>query len=101
MVSVIIPNYNHEPYLEQRINSVLNQTYKNIEVIILDDNSTDSSRQVIERYRADTQIKHIVYNHTNSGSPFIQWKKGIDLAKGKYIWMAESDDYSDLTFLEK
>jgi glycosyltransferase involved in cell wall biosynthesis len=101
MVSVIIPNYNHAPYLEQRISSVLNQTYKNIEVIVLDDNSTDNSKQIIDHYRADTQIKHIIYNQTNSGSPFIQWKKGIDLAKGKYIWIAESDDYSDLTFLEK
>ena len=100
-LSVIIPNYNHAPYLEQRINSVLNQSYKNIEVIILDDCSTDNSREIIEQYRTNKKIKHIVYNQTNSGSPFIQWRKGIDLAKGKYIWIAESDDYSDLTFLEK
>jgi len=100
MVTVIIPNYNHAAYLDQRINSVFNQSYKNIEVIILDDNSTDDSRQVIDKYRANTKIKHIIYNQVNSGSPFIQWKNGIDLAEGKYVWIAESDDYADPAFLE-
>lgn len=100
-VSVIIPNYNHAPYLEQRINSVLCQTFKDFEVIILDDNSTDNSRDIIELYRGNSKVTHIVYNQTNSGSPFIQWRKGINLAEGRYIWVAESDDYADLTFLER
>ena len=92
MVSVIIPNYNHAPYLKQRIDSVLNQTYKDFELIILDDKSTDNSIKIIEEYRDNPHISHIVYNEVNSGSTFRQWNKGIALAKGKYIWIAESDD---------
>jgi len=94
-VSVIIPNYNYESYLKQRIETVLNQTYQNFEVIILDDHSSDNSRDIIETFRQNEKVTHIVYNQINSGSPFIQWVKGIELAIGKYIWIAESDDYSD------
>jgi glycosyltransferase involved in cell wall biosynthesis len=101
MLSIILPNYNHAPYLKQRIDSILNQTYQDFELIILDDCSPDNSRNVIELYRGNPHISHIVYNETNSGSTFKQWKKGIELAKGKYIWIAESDDYADITFLEK
>lgn len=101
MVSVILPTYNHAPYLKQRIDSILNQTYKDYELIILDDCSPDNSRDIIESYRNDPHISHIVYNETNSGSTFKQWKKGIQLAKGEYIWIAESDDFANVTFLEK
>ncbi|MCC9168233.1 glycosyltransferase family 2 protein [Pontibacter harenae] len=99
-VSVIIPNYNHARFLEQRIDSVLAQSFKDYEVIILDDCSTDNSKDVIERYRNHFKVSHIVYNTKNSGSPFSQWRKGVELAEGKYIWIAESDDYSDTLFLE-
>ncbi len=101
MVSVILPTYNHAPYLKQRIDSILNQTYKDYELIILDDCSPDNSRDIIESYRNNPHISHIIYNETNSGSTFKQWKKGIELAKGEYIWIAESDDFADVTFLEK
>lgn len=100
MVSVIIPNYNHAKYLKQRIDSVLNQTYQDFEVIILDDCSTDNSREVIESYRGHEKICNIVYNEQNSGSTFKQWDKGFSLAKGEYIWIAESDDVAELDFLE-
>lgn len=101
LVSIIIPNYNHAQYLSQRIESVLNQTYKNYEVIILDDNSSDNSKDIIEKYRSYSQIKHIVYNTTNSGSTFKQWEKGFNIAKGELIWIAESDDFCDKDMLEK
>jgi glycosyltransferase involved in cell wall biosynthesis len=101
MVSVIIPNYNHEKYLVKRIDSVLLQTYKDIEVIILDDSSTDNSKSIIERYRDNSRISAIDYNETNSGSVFKQWKNGIFRAKGDYIWIAESDDFASTDFLEK
>lgn len=100
-VSVIIPNYNHEKYLKQRIESVLNQSFEDFEVIILDDNSSDRSRWIIEEYRNNPKISSIYYNKLNSGSPFIQWQKGISFSKGEYIWIAESDDYADSQFLEK
>ena len=100
-VSVIIPNYNHERYLDVRIQSILNQTYRDFEIIILDDCSTDNSKAVIERYRKNAFISHIVYNDQNSGSTFKQWEKGFELAKGELIWIAESDDSCESHFLEK
>lgn len=100
-VSVIIPNYNHARYLDQRIQTVLNQTYQNFELIILDDCSTDNSLEVIAKYRDNCHISHIVVNEKNSGSTFKQWDKGINLAKGDVIWIAESDDYCELNMLEE
>lgn len=99
-VTVIIPNYNHGAFLKQRIDSVLTQTWTDFEVIILDDKSTDNSHEVIEEYRSHPKVSAIVYNTINSGSTFLQWEKGMTLAKGEYIWIAESDDYADNNFLE-
>jgi glycosyltransferase involved in cell wall biosynthesis len=101
VVSVVIPNYNHAKYLKQRIDSVLNQTYQHFEVIILDDRSTDNSVQVIEAYRNHPKVSHIIVNEKNSGSPFLQWEKGIALSKGDWIWVAESDDWCEPVFLEE
>ncbi len=100
-ISVIIPSYNHARYLDQRIQTVLNQTYPISELIILDDASPDNSQQIISRYSSDPRISHIIFNKTNSGSTFNQWEKGLQLAKSPWVWIAESDDYADLTFLEK
>ncbi len=100
LISVIIPNFNHAKYLNQRIDSVLNQTYQNFELIILDDCSTDNSKTIIETYRNHPKLTSIQYNTANSGSTFLQWEKGISLAKGNYIWIAESDDYTSNRFLE-
>ena len=99
-VSVIIPNYNHAPYLDERIQSVLNQTYQNFELIILDDHSTDNSVEVINKYKDDPHVSHIVVNEHNSGSTFKQWHKGFELAKGELIWIAESDDSCESILLE-
>ena len=99
-VSVIVPNFNHSAYLKQRIDSILNQTYQDFELIILDDCSTDNSREIIEQYAAIPKVSNIVYNDQNSGNTFKQWKKGISLAVGKYIWVAESDDWCEATLLE-
>lgn len=101
LVSVIIPNYNHALFLGQRIDSVLNQTCQDFEVIILDDCSTDQSREVIEGYRSHPKINQIIYNEKNSGGVFKQWINGIEKAKGEYVWIAESDDFAAETFLEE
>lgn len=100
-VSIIIPNYNHAPFLVQRLNSVFNQTYQNFEVIILDDCSTDSSRDVLSIYSQHPKVSHCVFNETNSGNTFKQWAKGLSLAKGDLIWIAESDDFCDANFLKE
>ena len=99
LISVIIPNYNHENYLEARIQSILNQTYQDFEIIILDDCSTDNSRAVIEKYRDNKHVSRIIYNEQNSGSTFRQWEKGFELANGELIWIAESDDSCEDSFL--
>jgi len=100
LVSVIVPAYNHARFLAQRLDSIYNQTYTNFEVILLDDCSTDNSRQLLEAYRAHPKTSHVVFNERNSGSAFTQWKRGVDLASGTYLWVAESDDFCDLNFLE-
>src|SRR5687768_8494009 len=100
-VSVIVPNYNHAPYLPARLNSILKQTYQDFEIIILDDCSTDNSRSIIEQYRGNSKVSHIIYNASNSGNTFHQWKKGMSIASGNLIWIAESDDYCERTFLEE
>ncbi len=94
LVSVIVPNYRHAHYLRQRIDSILGQTFEDYEVVLLDDCSPDNSREVLESYRGHPRVSQIVYNQENSGSAFKQWNKGVGLAKGKYIWMAESDDWA-------
>ncbi len=101
-VSVIIPNYNYQDYIIERIDSVLKQTYPIHELIILDDKSTDKSVEVIKK--KIKEIKNIpvnlIVNQRNSGCVFKQWKKGIKEVTGDYFWIAEADDSSDPRFLE-
>ncbi len=100
-VSVIVPNYNYSKYLHLRIDSILSQTYQDFELILLDDKSTDDSANVLNEYSKNPHVSHIIINEQNSGGVFYQWEKGISLAKGDYIWIAEADDYAEPTFLEK
>ena len=103
-VSVIIPNYNYQDFITERIDSILMQTYPVYELIILDDCSTDNSVKVIEE-----KIKTIpsginvkfVKNEQNSGCVFKQWKKGFEIATGDYIWIAEADDSAENNFIEE
>lgn len=99
-VSVVIPNFNYGRYLRQRLESVLSQSFDDYEIILLDDCSTDDSRLIIEEYKDDRHVSAIVYNKANSGSPFVQWQRGIELAKGQYVWIAESDDFCSESFLD-
>ena len=106
LVSVIIPGYNHAPYLRERIESVLNQEYPDFEVILLDDCSTDNSADIMQsyasgRYNCQGREVRFVANESNSGNTFKQWAKGISLAKGEFIWIAESDDVAEPSFLRE
>lgn len=110
LVSVIIPGYNHAPYLCERIESVLLQDYPCFEVIMLDDCSPDNSAEIMQGYaddfsegRLQTNASSVTFhpNVKNSGNTFLQWEKGINLAKGELIWIAESDDVADHSFLTK
>jgi glycosyltransferase involved in cell wall biosynthesis len=98
-VSIIIPNYNHAPYLNERLASILGQTFQDFELIILDDCSSDDSVEVIQHFLGDYPHK-LVANRVNSGSTFAQWDRGIAMAEGELIWIAESDDVASDEFLE-
>lgn len=98
-VSVVVPNYNHARYLPRRLETILAQTFSDFEVILLDDASTDHSHAVIAPYLSDPRIRFHP-GATNSGSPFAQWNRGVALARGEFVWIAESDDYADPHLLE-
>lgn len=99
-LSVIVPNFNYAHCLEDRLKTIFAQSYPVFEIIVLDDASTDGSVEVIERIARteDRQIK-LVVNEENSGSPFKQWRRGLELARGDYIWIAEADDIAAPEFL--
>ena len=100
LVSIILPNYNHAQFLEERLNSIVNQTYQDFELIILDDCSTDGSLNILEPYKTHPKVSYFIVNTENTGSPFKQWQKGLDKVRGEFVWIAESDDKVDLDFLE-
>ena len=98
-ISVIIPVYNVEQYLERCVKSVINQTYKNIEIILVDDSSTDSSLEVCNKLaQKDSRIKVI---HKENGGLSSARNVGLDVAKGKYITFIDSDDVPEVTWAEK
>jgi glycosyltransferase involved in cell wall biosynthesis len=99
-VSVVVPNYNHARYLQRRVESILEQTYQDFELILLDDCSTDESRAILTVYASHPRVR-TEFNERNSGTPFKQWNKGVRMARGDYVWIAESDDYADPDFLNR
>ena len=102
LVSVIVPNFNHEPFLRERLETIYAQTYKNFEVILLDDASTDSSRDILREFqKVHADNTRLIFNEKNSGGVFNQWRKGLDAAQGDLIWIAESDDFSAENFLSE
>ena len=99
LVSVLIPSYNHAPYLTERIKSIIYQTYQNYELIIIDDHSNDGSKEILSTLKALHSFEYID-NKKNSGTPFSAWERIGKIAKGQYIWICESDDVADPLFLE-
>ena len=96
-VSVIIPVYNTEKYLEECLKSVINQTLKVIEIICIDDGSTDNSPDILKEYsEKDGRIR--IYSQTNKGQGAAR-NRGIDLAKGEYVYFIDSDDFMEINFL--
>jgi glycosyltransferase involved in cell wall biosynthesis len=99
LLSIVVPNYNHARFLPERFASILAQSIQDFELIVLDDSSTDDSVAVIRALLAEIPHKLII-NQSNSGSPCSQWLRGIQEARGRYIWIAESDDSCSAEFLE-
>lgn len=99
LISVIIPIYNTEKYLAQCVDSVLNQTYQNYEIILVDDGSTDKSGKICDAY-AEKDNRITVVHKSNSGQSSAR-NAALDIAKGKYIYFLDSDDYIGDKLLEK
>ncbi len=98
-VSVVIPIYNVESYLTECLNSIVNQTLRNIEIICINDGSTDNSLDIIEEFaKKDRRMK--VITQENAGHA-VATNRGIDMARGKYLFLMDSDDTLDLEALEK
>ena len=99
LISVVIPVYNVQKYLEECLDSVIGQTYKNIEILLIDDGSTDLSGKICDEY-ADKDFRIQVIHQKNSGLSGAR-NKGIDLSSGDYIMFLDSDDYLEKDMLEK
>lgn len=99
LISVIIPVYNVKEYLERSVESVLEQTYSNLEVILVDDGSTDGSGEMCDGY-AQRDGRVIVIHKENQGAASAR-NAGLDIAKGKYIGFVDSDDWADTTMFEE
>jgi len=98
LISIIIPVYNVELYLEKCLNSVINQSYKNIEIILINDGSTDNSGKICDEFKEkDNRIK--VLHKENEGQAIAR-NKGIDLSNGEYIMFIDSDDFIELNMVE-
>ena len=99
-VSVVVPNYNYENYIESRLVSIFKQYYPIFELIFLDDKSPDNSVEKIKQVaRIHNREIDLLINQKNSGSVFKQWAKGSALAKGEFLWIAEADDLAKPEFL--
>lgn len=100
LVSVVVPNYNCEKYIRETLNSILNQTYKNIEIIIIDDCSSDESYKIALNYATKFSNIKVIRLEKNSGAAIAR-NKGIEIASGEYIAFLDSDDIWLETKLEK
>lgn len=96
-VSIIIPVYNVEKYIRQCLESVINQTYKNIEIIVINDGTKDGSMKIVEEYLEDKRIK--IINKNNGGLSSAR-NKGIEEATGEYIYFLDSDDWIEKDTIE-
>ena len=100
LISVVVTCYNHENYIEQCLRSIFNQTYRNIELIVLDDGSTDSSNQIIREVLKDSPFVTIFESHKNIGVVRTR-NKGLNLLNGDYFLFVDSDDFLDDRYVEE
>ena len=100
LISVVVTCYNHEKYIEQCLRSVFNQTYTNIELIVLDDGSTDSSTQIIQEVLKDSPFETRFETHENLGVVKNR-NLGLELIRGDYLLFVDSDNYLDADYVEQ
>lgn len=100
LVSVVFTSYNHHDFLRQALDSIVNQTYSNVEIIVIDDNSTDGSKEILKTYESNPKIfLHLL--DKNTGSYVKASNYGAKFANGEYLLFAQCDDYADPTQIEK
>ena len=98
LISVIVPVFNVETYVSRCISSILNQTYKNLEILLIDDGSTDSSGKICDSFaEKDTRLNVI---HCKNHGVAAARNRGIEISKGTYISFIDSDDFIELDFYE-
>lgn len=98
LVSIIIPTYNYGKYIAEAIESVLAQTYPNIEVIVVDDESTDNTKEIVKKYPS---VKYVYHKHRGARTPASAENTGISISKGEYIIFLAADDKLHPMFVEK
>ena len=99
LISIIVPIYNVEKYIRRCVDSIINQSYKNIEIILVDDGSLDESGRICDEYQKDD--KRIKVIHKKNGGLGFARNSGLDIAAGKYVTFIDGDDYIGLTHIEK
>lgn len=99
MVSIIVPVYNSSKYLRKCIDSILEQSYKELEILLIDDGSTDDSRTICEKYASDDV--RVIYKRKKNGGVSSARNQGLALAKGEYIIFVDSDDFLEKEIIEK
>ncbi|HVY86869.1 MAG TPA: glycoside hydrolase family 99-like domain-containing protein, partial [Caulobacterales bacterium] len=101
-ISVVVPNYNYAGHMADRLGTIRHQSLPIYEVIVLDDCSSDDSVPVLKALLREFPIDHeLIVNERNSGSACRQWLKGVERARGDFVWIAEADDLSDPDFLKE
>lgn len=99
LVSIVVPTYNAEVYLNECLDSLIGQTYRNIEIIVVDDGSTDVTLAMLQHYAEnDDRITILQQEHAGGGAAR---NRGIDVATGDYLYFLDADDYADTQLLEK
>ena len=100
LISVVVTCYNHENYIEQCLRSIFNQTYRNIELIVLDDGSTDYSPEIIQEVLKESPFVTTFESHENIGVVRTR-NKGLNLLNGDYFLFVDSDDFLDETYVQE
>ena len=98
-ISVVVPVYNAEDYLDECLNSIINQSFQDLEIICINDGSSDASLEILDEFaKGDSRVK--ITNQQNQGLGAVR-NKGITLAQGDYIYFADADDYLELNAFEE
>lgn len=97
-VSIIVPIYNAEKFIKKCIESILNQSYKNLELILVNDGSKDNSSKIINQYKNNKRVN--IFTQKNHGAAYTR-NFGLKQATGKYVTFIDSDDFIDKDYIEK